>query len=178
MFTTRRSFVKSLSLVAGTIPLPGVVKQLCTTLVPEEQTLEDAEDILRGLIARCVNGPIDQKEAKLVASFLARMRPTERQIEDFADAAVSLPLREDELSDEQTRKIPYAVRFITGTVKGLRGPYNHAQQCALSSKPWFGRNFKHLNREVMEEVADIFKHRSLSWSAMAERRARLRRDTA
>jgi hypothetical protein len=74
MITTRRSFVKGLSAVVGAIPLPGMVKRLASTLVPEEQTLEDAEDILRGLIARCVNGPIDDNEAGLIASFLTRPR--------------------------------------------------------------------------------------------------------
>jgi hypothetical protein len=145
MITTRRSFVKGLSAVVGAIPLPGMVKRLASTLVPEEQTLEDAEDILRGLIARCVNGPIDEKEAGLIASFLTRMRPTDEQIDAMLEIQGSYrPGTESEEMKQLKAKLPYSLRFITATVKGMR------------PKKWFAENFKKLNKPVMPLVVEPF----------------------
>lgn len=144
MISTRRSFVKGLAAVVGAIPLPGVVKQLASTLVPEEQTLEDAEDILRGLIARCVNGPIDDSDAGLIASFLTRMRPTEEQMEALASLQY-FPRSEQVPANEAAKeRIPYSVRFITATVKQMR------------PKAWFVTNFKKLNKPIMPLVVEPF----------------------
>lgn len=146
MITTRRSFVKGLSAVIGAIPLPGMVKQLVEALKPEEQTLEDAEDILRGLIARCTGGPIDEREASLVGSFLNRMKPTEEQMEVLCRFQQSYHNATDAEKAEMKRRTPYSVRFITEFVKGCR------------PQAWFAQNFKLLNRRVMPGVVEVFNH--------------------
>lgn len=146
MISTRRSFVKGLAAVVGAIPLPGMVKQLASTLVPEEQTFEDAEDILRGLIARCVNGPIDDKDAGLIASFLTRMKPTEEQIDAMIEIQGSYrpTAQESDRTAALKAKLPYSLRFITATVKHMR------------PKEWFATNFKKLNKPIMPLVVEPF----------------------
>lgn len=151
MITTRRSFVKLLSAVAGSIPLPGVVKRLAVSLVPEEQTLEDAEDILRGLIARCLAAPLGADEAKLVGSFLRRMRPSDADYEKWNTArALSSEERElpvvDQAFTPEARKRPYSVRFIVAFTKGTR------------PKAWFEDNYRRVSPHVMGEVVEVFNH--------------------
>lgn len=161
MISTRRSFVKGLAAVVGAIPLPGMVKQLAASLVPEEQTLEDAEDILRGLIARCVAGPIDEQEASLVGSFLARMRPTDDQIDALIEVQTTFnPGKPEEEHVQQMKdRMPYSVRFICTTVKQMR------------TKEWFASNFKKLNKSVMPLVVEPFNDLRVKKS-IAEQHAR------
>lgn len=163
MISTRRSFVKGLAAVVGAIPLPGMVKQLASKLVPEEQTLEDAEDILRGLIARCVNGPIDEGEASLVASFLARMKPTDDQLDAMIEVQTTFqPGSSDEQRVRQIKdRMPYSVRFICTTVKQMR------------TKEWFASNFKKLNAPVMPLVVAPFNEPRVK-KALTEQWARRR----
>lgn len=149
MITTRRSFVKGLSFALGSLPLPGVVKEVVSKLAPEEQTLEDAEDILRGLIARVVNGPIDLREAQLIDSFLARMKPTKEQIDLVTDYSKWSTQRDE-------AKSPYVCRFITGFTKGSR--INPGGDGFNQFTPWFRENFKTIadKTKIIHKLVKVF----------------------
>lgn len=148
MITTRRSFVKGLAFALGSIPLPGVVKDALGKLAPEEQTLEDAEAILRGLIARVANGPIDEQEARLCDSFLGCMPATEEQIA-VATGQFGHDWRRDfteEQMQDLRRKLPYVTRFIVGVTKQTR------------NKPWFSHNFKQIcqKTKIMHKLVRVY----------------------
>jgi hypothetical protein len=54
------------------------------------------------------------------------------------------PGTESEEMKQLKAKLPYSLRFITATVKGMR------------PKKWFAENFKKLNRPVMPLVVEPF----------------------
>lgn len=142
MISTRRSFVKALSAIVGAIPLPGMVQRLVESVTPEEATLEDAEAILRGLVDRCRSGPIDDREATLVASFLKRMRASDIEVQAFQHAHDTTRLGVIPRADEKV--VPFDVRFIVDFMRGTR------------RTSWFSHNFRTLNAKVMPQVVDTF----------------------
>ncbi len=148
MLIPRRSFVKGLSYILGAIPLPGVVKQAFASSEGLD-TLEDVEMILKGLIARCVNGPISQRDAELMNSFLKRFDLAEEaeklvEVEKEGAAAYAAGDREAWEKLKGDTRWGTGVRFITGVTKGMQ------------SKPWFREDFKKVNKACMERIVAVF----------------------
>lgn len=148
MLIPRRTFVKGLSYLLGAIPLPGVVKQAFASSEGIDN-LEDVEMILRGLIARCVNGPITQHDAELMGSFLKRfdvVMEAEKVVEVEREGRAAYAAG-DRDAWEKLKGDPRwgtGIRFITQVTKGMR------------PKPWFSENFKKVNKTCMQRIVDVF----------------------
>lgn len=146
MLINRRSFVKGTSYILGAVPLPGVVKEALAACGAEEK-LEDMEMILKGLIARCVNGPITDRDAELMGSFLNRFDLAEEEAKALAlnNKLKSMPgLDAVELRTRYGSEEAVAVRFVVGVVRGMK------------PKGWFSDNFRKINRTCMDRVVAIF----------------------
>lgn len=119
---------------ASALPLPSSLDRF---LEHADPLLDDAEDILRGLVARCARGPIGQKEVGLIGTFLDACRTTKAQLE-------VLRREHEEGYEPKQEELPMSLRFVVRATRASR------------STPWFEENLKAMHPTVIPPVVEAY----------------------